>query len=69
MTQLYYLPPPDMLFNEMKAIAIVLWTRIADVYETPDRIRDLESLQNIGDNFMTILAQFDGENQHLAMSL
>ena len=66
-TKLYYLPPADFLFEEMRSTAIRIWRDLADPYDTPDRVRDLQAMTNIGDNFMTILAQFDDGNQRLLM--
>ena len=66
-TKLYYLPPEEILFEEMKSIAITIWRDLNDPYDSPDKIRDIQNMKNIGDNFMTILAMFDEGNQWLLM--
>lgn len=58
--KLYYIPPSDEIFNEVKAAAIMIWNTYDDTYlyatEKIDRIKDLE---NISDNVMSIVAMFD----------
>lgn len=67
MADLYYTPPSDELFQEVRDRAMELWHEIDsdnDAYgyatEKCDRIRDLA---NVGDNFMYIVAMFDLSNQ------
>ena len=61
---LYYTAPSTEQFDEVKREAIKLWQTYDNKYgyvtEKVDRIKDL---QNIGDNFMTIIAMFDIFNQ------
>ena len=64
MTQkLYYQAPSDEIFNDMKQAAITVWKEVAHhpsyLKEKLDRI---DRMQNISDNFMTILAMFDSNN-------
>lgn len=62
--RLYYTPPPDAVFDEVKEAAIELWSTYDDThgYATSkiDRIKDIE---NVSDNFMYIVAMFDVPNQ------
>jgi len=62
--QLYYTPPPLKQFEELKAKAIELWNEVARTpnyaKEKVDAIKDMENIQ---DNFMHMVAMFDGGNQ------
>ena len=64
MTNLYYEAPTDEQFDDLKKEAIRIWGTYDNQYgyadEKIDRIKDLK---NIRDNFMTIAAMFDGQNQ------
>jgi len=66
--ELYYTPPSDEVFNEMKQLAIDLWNTYDNTYwyadEKVDKIKDIE---NIWDNFMYIFAMFDSDNQSKIM--
>ena len=61
---LYYEPPSNQVFEEMKRLAIEIWNTYSDEFgyrsEKVDKIKDLE---NAGDNFMYIFAMFDHINQ------
>ena len=63
---LYYIPPSQEIFDEMKREAIKLWNTYDNTFwyatEKIDRIKDI---QNISDNFMYILAMFDSNNQQI----
>jgi len=64
MSQLYYTPPSDSQFEELKAKAIVLWSTMGNepsyAEEKIGRIRDIA---NVEDNFMYIVSMFDIYNQ------
>jgi hypothetical protein len=64
MQELYYTPPSNEIFEEMKKLAIGIWSTYDDTYgyatEKIDRIKDLN---NISDNFMYIFAMFDPINR------
>lgn len=67
--KLYYTPPSDEQFNELKKAAIELWTTRYPEETSPfyakekvDRIKDI---QNVSDNFMYMVAMFDSENQRI----
>lgn len=67
MSKLYYTPPSDNIFNELKAQAIFLWKEIDsdnDKYGyATEKINSFKDIKNIGDNFMYIFAMFDINNQ------
>ena len=64
MSKLYYTPPTDEQFNELKEKAIEIWSGYDNEYgyvtEKIDRIKDVN---NVGDNFLYIVAMFDQFNQ------
>ena len=64
MCKLYYTPPSDECFEDLKQAAIKVWNRYVDepnyVKEKVDMIKDVK---NIKDNFMFILGMFDCHNQ------
>lgn len=64
MNDLYYTPPTDKEFEEIKARSIEIW----DTYDNTHGYRDekvklIEGLQNAGDNVMYIIGMFDNHNQ------
>ena len=68
---LYYTPPKQECFEEVKKEAIKLWSTMGDEpsysKEKIDRIKDIT---NVGDNFMYMIAMFDIFNQRkLAQNL
>lgn len=72
-SKLYYTPPDSKLFDELKSKAMELW-KIVDTdndkygYAT-EKISQIKDLQNVGDNFMYIVAMFDSGNQRLLAGL
>ncbi len=61
---LYYTPPEDKIFNEMKGIAISIWSQYDDTYGyATGKINMIKNIGNISDNFMYIFAMFDPINQ------
>jgi hypothetical protein len=74
MSKLYYTPPEQEIFDEVKKWSINLWQKRYPENEYPfyakEKIDKIKDLQNIGDNFMYMIAMFDEENQkYLAMNL
>ncbi len=67
MEKLYYIAPSDRLFKEMKNKAVAIWMLMDDPYEARESIERIRGMQNIQDNFMTILAMFDDHNQRTLM--
>lgn len=71
MNSLYYTPPEESIFKEVKAAALAIWDSYDDTHgyatEKKDRISDIK---NIKDNLMYIVAMFDISNQSkLAQSI
>lgn len=72
-TGLYYVAPPDDIFNEVKSAAMKLWididpdeNRYGYVTEKQNRIKDLE---NVKDNMMVIVSMFDTHNQGMLANM
>ena len=67
MAKLYYTPPSDEVFTDMKSAATEIWNGYEDPYKSEklDRIKDI---QNVGDNFMYLFAMFDMNNQRKVVS-
>ncbi len=62
--RLYYTPPSDEQFDEMKLVCARAWYEIADhIGYAHDKVERIINLQNIRDNFMHMLAMFDMKNQ------
>ena len=64
MASLYYTPPSDDQFKQLQLAAEIIWREYDDTYgyatEKADKVL---GLQNVGDNFMYIVAMFDIHNQ------
>lgn len=72
MTNLYYTPPSDEIFEEVRVKAMILW-RVVDSDEdkygyASDKIARIKDIGNVGDNLMYIVAMFDIDNQSLLAS-
>lgn len=69
MTTLYYTPPRDELFMELKEQCIKLWPEIDSDHDkygyATEKINQIKDIQNVGDNFMYMVAMFDHNNQQL----
>ena len=69
MIDLYYTPPRQELFEAVKSRAMELWKEIDtdnDKYGyATGKINRIKDLENIGDNFITIIGMFDIHNQRL----
>ena len=64
METLYYTPPDNELFSELKEAAIKVWSTYDDTYGyATEKINSIKDIGNVGDNFMYIVAMFDTENQ------
>lgn len=65
--KLYYTPPIDEQFNELKEKAIELWKEVDtdnDKYGyATGKINRIKDIKNIEDNFMYIFSMFDYINQ------
>ncbi len=69
MTKLYYTAPSDEIFNEVKKASMDLWTErypeATNPYYAKEKVSEIERLQNVGDNMMSIVARFDSQNMRL----
>ena len=64
MTRLYYTPPTEEIFNELKLVAIELWRTYDDEFGyATEKINKIKDIQNVQDNFMYMVAMFDIGNQ------
>lgn len=62
--ELYYTPPSDELFEEVKAAAIRIWETYDNTYGYVDeKVNRIKDIPNVSDNFMYIVAMFDTWNQ------
>ena len=63
-TKLYYTPPTDSQFNELKEKAIEIWQIYDNTHGYVDeKVNQIKDIKNIGDNFMYMVAMFDVHNQ------
>ena len=66
MTKLYYEAPNDEIFNEVKKACIDLWIETypeeTSPYYAKEKVSEIEPLQNVSDNVMSIIARFDSNN-------
>mgnify|MGYP001563554902 CR=1 FL=1 len=66
---LYYTPPIDDQFKELKKEAIELWKKVDTDNDkfgyATSKISRIKDIQNVGDNFMYMVAMFDSGNQRL----
>lgn len=66
--RIYYTPPPNGCFNELKKEAIKLWKTHDNTYGYVDeKVERIERIQNVSDNFMYIVAMFDN-NHHTKLA-
>ena len=64
MKGLYYTPPKDEYFEEVKREAIKLWETYDNEFGYVDeKVNRIKDIKNIEDNFMYIVAMFDIFNQ------
>lgn len=64
MKNLYYTPPTDEIFSEVKEKAIQIWLSYEIIGDgIREKVVNLKKLENITDNFMYIVALFDSNNQ------
>ncbi len=64
--EIYYTPPSDECFEDLKKNAIELWSTMGDEPSySQEKIGRIAHIKNIEDNFMYILAMFDYGNQQL----
>lgn len=62
-TKLYYVAPKNEIFNELKMAAIKIWETYDDTYNyATKKISQVSGMENVGDNFMYMVAMFDRQN-------
>lgn len=62
--KLYYTPPKNEIFDELKESAIKVWSTYDDTYGyATKKINNIKNIENVGDNFMYMISMFDMENQ------
>jgi len=70
MKKLYYTPPTDEQFEEVKQRSIQLWaTKNTGGGYSQNKIDSIKDMHNIEDNVMSIIAQFDIFNMALLASM
>lgn len=70
MSKLYYQPPSQEIFDEVKEKAIEVWDTYYRKPYSEEKINRIEELDNFGDNFMFIVQMFDMHNQyHLSVRI
>jgi hypothetical protein len=66
MTELYYTPPTQEIFNEVKEKAIEIWSKMGDEPSySQEKIGAIKDIGNVQDNFMYMVAMFDIHNQRI----
>lgn len=64
MSKLYYTPPTNEQFQEMKRKAIEVWQQYDNQFGyVTEKVRRIQDVGNYSDNFMFMVAMFDHENQ------
>jgi hypothetical protein len=71
MSELYYTPPSDEIFAEVKEKAMTLWSTMGDEPSyAEEKIGRIKDISNVSDNLMYMIAMFDHGNQiKLSLSL
>ena len=64
--KLYYTPPSDKCFTELKEKAIEIWSTMGNEPSySQEKISNIKNIGNVGDNFMYLVAMFDINNQRI----
>lgn len=67
---IYYLAPDENIFQELKEGAINIWKTYSDEFGySSEKINSIKDVKNVSDNFMFLVAMFDGQNQRLLSSI
>lgn len=68
--KLYYTPPEDRIFEEVREAAIKVWeSRGYHPDYVAEKIARIKDIANVSDNMMYIVAGFDFENQNILGAL
>lgn len=63
---LYYTPPSEKVFENIKVASLVLWSsyfRVEEPSYATEKMLKIAGLANVGDNYMYMVAMFDTSNQ------
>ena len=63
MQRLYYTPPSDEIFEEVKKASISIWAGYEDERYVNEKVSRIKDINNISDNMMYMVAMFDIYNQ------
>src|SRR3989344_8065066 len=67
MSRLYYTPPENHIFEEVREKAILLWHEVDTDNDrfgyATSKVNQIKNIGNVGDNLMFIVAMIDFENQ------
>jgi len=62
--ELYYTPPSNELFEEVKEASMNVWNGYDDTHGyATEKVNRIKDLNNVGDNFMYMVSMFDIYNQ------
>lgn len=62
--RLYYQPPSDAIFTDLKKAAMRIWLGYDDEFGyATEKVNRIKDLKNVGDNFMFMIAMYDSSNQ------
>lgn len=62
--KLYYTAPPQEIFDEVKTACMAIWNGYDNEFGYVDeKINAIKEIENVGDNFMYMVAMFDVFNQ------
>ncbi len=68
--ELYYTPPSDEIFEEIKRCAIEIWQGYENGTDyAQSKISRIKDIENTQDNAMYMVAMFDGQNQQKLFSM
>lgn len=67
--RLYYTPPSDEAFEDLKLAAISIWNTYDHEDYRNEKIGAIKDIRNISDNFMYMFAMFDWKNQRKVVQL
>lgn len=68
MSKLYYTAPSEQVFQDLKLAVLSVWnSKSNDGGYRDEKIAKIKEIENIRDNFMTLLGMFDIQNQRQAI--
>lgn len=71
--KLYYTPPSDEIFEEVKQASMKLWTdrypEETSPYYATEKVNRIKDWKNVGDNVMSLVAMFDSYNMRILASM